>query len=73
MKTRSSLRKANWSETREGHYLESCNQILFDRRMQLVIGEVEVFLLSGEQQTFLLEINKPKRMWYEIWLKLKDI
>ncbi len=31
MKQRSSLRKANWSETREISYKEYCDKILFDK------------------------------------------
>jgi hypothetical protein len=71
MKQRFSLRKANWSETREVSYKEYCDKILFDRHQKLVIDDNRVYLKSAEGERLLLEIIEPKSTWYEIWLQLK--
>lgn len=70
---RASVSKANWSEIRESDYNEYCDQILFDKKLQLVINDNEVYIKSDNEEIFLLKISKPKSMWYEIWLQLKSI
>ncbi len=39
--------------------------------MELVIDDNKVYLTSEKGRNLLLEITKPKTMWYEIWLQLK--
>ncbi len=70
---RAPVNKANWSETREISYKAYCDQILFKRKLELIVEGNSVYLNSGERQKLLLEITKPKAMWYETWLKLKAI
>ncbi len=71
MKIRHSLDKAQWSHTREEQYQKYCDEILYGTNSKLVINEDKVYLKSEDEETFLLEIDKSKSMWYEIWLKLK--
>jgi len=73
MKKRSSVEKANWSSTRDEWYQEESNKILFDRQMNIKISDNNIYLQSSTKEEFFLQISKPKTMWYEIWLKLKNI
>ncbi|QKJ30647.1 hypothetical protein HQ865_13080 [Mucilaginibacter mali] len=72
-KVRSSRSTAEWSKTREGHYEQFCDEILYRRGFKLDIDNDQVYLISTEMRTLLLKINKRKTQWYEIWLKLKEI
>ncbi len=69
---RSSVRVAQWSETREKSYENYCNEILFHRNLQVVFVEDSVYLKDGDEETFLTVVTKPKQTWYEIWKCLKD-
>ena len=71
MKERASLKKANWTHEREGHYLKACEDLLFERNEELVIAGDEIYLKSGNIETLLLKVYKQKSIWYETWLKLK--
>jgi hypothetical protein len=71
MKTRSSLSKANWSETREAYYHKDCDELLFDRKLEIAIIGIEVYLKPEGGEKLLLQIRKPKAMWYETWFRLK--
>lgn len=66
------MKKADWSLTREEWYHEECNKILYDKEVDLMIEDDEVYLKSADKNTLLVRITKSKTMWYEIWLKLKD-
>jgi hypothetical protein len=73
MKTRSSLNKAHWSETREKGYQEFCDQILFDKKLEIRINGDEVYLKSADEERLFMIISKPKSTWYEIWVQLKTV
>jgi hypothetical protein len=71
MKKRHSLDKAEWSETREQLYQKDCEDILLNNGQVLLFDDNKVYLKSGEEKALLMHVDKPKSMWYEIWLKLK--
>jgi hypothetical protein len=66
-----SVNKAKWFETREISYKEYCDQIIFAKKIELVFRGNEVYLKSKVDERLLLDISKPKAMWYEIWLQLR--
>lgn len=65
--------KAEWSLTREDWYKSECNKMLFDKKMTLTIDENTVYLKSADKEELLLEITQPKKMWFEIWSRLKAV
>ena len=71
MKKRYSLEKAEWSETREKQYQQDCENMLLNNGQELLFDENKVYLKSGKEKILLMHVDKPKSMWYEIWLKLK--
>jgi hypothetical protein len=72
MKKRASIEKAGWSKTREVWYKTECESILAARRQQIVIEEKNVVLISHEGKSILMQIEKLKTMWYDVWLRLKS-
>ena len=73
MKKRSSIDKAEWSEKRSESYREYCEKILYDKGLELSINGTVVHITVNKNKTVLFEITSPKSMWFEIWLKLRDI
>jgi hypothetical protein len=73
MPRRSSVKKAEWSGTREEHYRKECEEMLFHRNLKLHTEGDHIYLKSENFQTFLTTILKPKTLWYEIWLKLREV
>jgi hypothetical protein len=73
MRRRNSLKKSHGSLTPEEWYQKQCSKILFDKRLDLKIDYDIVYLKSANEEELLLQVTKLKKMWYEIWLKLKDI
>ena len=73
MARRSSVKKTEWSANREDHYKRECQEILFNHKLQLNIEGNRVYLKSETSQILLTTILKPKTVWYETWLKLKEI
>ena len=73
MPHRSSVKKAEWSGTREEWYRKECEKILFARKLQLHTEGDHIYLKSAKSQTLLATILKPKTMWYETWVRLKDL
>ncbi|NNV58024.1 hypothetical protein [Limnovirga soli] len=71
MKKRSSLDKAQWTNTREEQYRKACDEILFVINSELIIKTDKVYLKTENHEIFLLKIDKSKSMWYELWLILK--
>ena len=72
MKRRFSIKKAEWSAIREEEYKKYCDDILYQRNLKLSIDGDKVYLLLPDKETFLVEVDKPERIWYEIWLKLRN-
>ena len=70
-KKRFSRSKAEWTPEREEDYYKMCNDLLYNMQQTIRIEERKVFIRVDDVETLLLEILKPKSMWYEIWLKLK--
>lgn len=73
MKDRSSLRKAEWTKTREIWYRKEAEKMLFERELTLSVEDDEVYLTLEDIKAQFLTITKPKATWYEIWLKLKSV
>lgn len=73
LKKRSSIYKAEWSNTREGHYRKKCDEIIFRKKLELIITGDQVYLNAVNEKSLLAKIDKPGAMWYEIWVKLKEI
>lgn len=72
MKERASVKAAKWTSTREEWYKKECDEILFKTKSKIIIEDLEVFILSNNQKTFLLTIDIPKSTWFRIWLKLRE-
>jgi hypothetical protein len=72
MKKRASLKAAEYSIDRAEWYKQQCDEILYQKRIELQIDEPKVYVKGKEQKTLLLEITNPKTMWFEIWRKLAD-
>jgi hypothetical protein len=73
MGKRNSVKNAIWSVTRKESYQKMCNKIIFDNKIELTMSDDAVYLKLTDKEKLLLHITNPKTMWYEIWLKLKDI
>lgn len=71
MKKRHSLYKAEWSKTREEEYRKDCEDILLKKAQEILLDDNKVYLKSSEGKSLLMHVDKPKSIWYEIWLKLK--
>jgi len=71
MKKRFSHSKAEWTESREEEYRKYCDEILFNKKLELIIKGNGIYLKSENKEVILLKVDKPKSMWFEIWLKLK--
>jgi len=72
MKRRSSLYKAQWTLSKEEEYRKSCDELLYGTHFKLDIRGNKVYMKSEDEESFLLEIDKSKAMWFQIWLKLKS-
>jgi hypothetical protein len=55
----------------EKKYRKDCEDILLNNRQELLFDDNKVYLKSSEEKVLLMLVDKPKSMWYEIWLKLK--
>jgi hypothetical protein len=73
MRKRASLKKADWSIKREEQYRKNCEDILYKNGKEIFIAGTEVYLVSQGIKTFFISIDKPRSMWYEVWLKLRDL
>ena len=71
MKKRSTQSKAEWAKTREVLYRKDCEEILLKRNLEILFDDNIVYIKSREGKSFLMEVDQPKSMWYNIWLKLK--
>ena len=67
------MKRSSWYPAKEDYFKKECNQILYQRNLQLIFNESEVYFKSEKEEGLLLIIEKPKRTWYEIWKKLRTI
>jgi len=72
MKKRASQKAAEYSIERAEWYRQQCDEILFQKGIELQIDDLNVYVKQNDQRTLLLEIANPKTMWFEIWLKLAE-
>jgi uncharacterized protein YueI len=72
MKKRASQKSAEYSISRAEWYRQQCDEILYQKGIDLQMDEQRVYIKINEQKTLLLNITNPKTMWFEIWLKLTD-
>jgi hypothetical protein len=70
MKQRSSVEKAEWSETRAGSYQAMAENIAFRARVQLQVRGLEVSVLEDGVETLLLVSTATNRLWFEAWKAL---
>ncbi|MBT2286959.1 hypothetical protein J7E78_25905 [Paenibacillus polymyxa] len=73
MRKRHSIEKAEWSETRENHYHTDSKDMVFSFDDRLIEVDGTVYLKRKEVQMKVIKPLKRKTVWYETWLKIKEI
>lgn len=41
--------------------------------MELIIDDSDVYVKYDDHTKLLVQITKPKAMWYEIWFRLREV
>lgn len=72
MKKRSSVDKANWSDTREEQYKKDCLDIVFKFGDILETINRTVYIIKKAQRIEITKPYNPKTFWYETWTKLRE-
>jgi len=69
---RHSVESAEWSDEREERYRHSCYGIAHRARVGLLQRELQTFVVVDNTEELLVSALRPKRLWYETWLCLRE-
>lgn len=69
---RHSVETAEWSDEREEQYRRDCHAIAFRAQIKLVQRELQTFVIANGADQLLVTALRPKRLWYETWLCLRE-
>jgi len=71
-KQRDSVRYAEWSERYERNYERFARDIAFEAGAVIHIRGLDAFILIGEAEEHLYTAERPKRLWWSIWMALNE-
>jgi hypothetical protein len=69
---RQSVKYANWTKTREEWYKKECDEILYRTKSKIIFEDNEAFIVADNQKTYLVTVDNPKSIWFQVWLKIRE-
>lgn len=73
MRKRNAVDSAEWSIERAESYRKMCDEILYRNDWLLIIEEQKVYVQTADEKILLAGITQPKTIWFETWLKLREL
>ena len=69
---RHSVEAAEWSDEREERYQREANAIACRAQVRIIQRDLRTFIVDGNIEDLLIATLRPKRLWYETWLCLRE-
>ena len=69
---RHSVEAAEWSDEREERYQRDAHAIACRAQVRLLQRDLQTFIVDGDTEELLVTTSRPKRLWYETWLCLRE-